>query len=413
MREDVIVIGGGIIGVSAAYFLAREGVPVTLLEMGALCNGSSWGNAGLIVPCHSKPVPGPGVLWQGIRWMLDPESPFYIRPRLDPALIRWLWRFRDYCNPQAVHAAVPLFRDMQRASLDLYRQIIPEEGIECHFEQAGGLELFRDVGRFAQARQEVEEMQAFGLDMRLLDREAVRALEPAVHPEVVGGIHYREDAHLDPALFVEGLAAAARRYGAVIRTRAEVSALEGENGGVTVRLAGGESLAAGQVVLAAGAWSPGLARGLGVGLLMQPAKGYSITMQRPRNAPRIPLHLAEARMAVTPMGPYLRLAGTLELAGISTTINQRRVNAIARNATAYLAETEGEVVRVWSGMRPLAPDGLPYIGRARRAPGLILATGHAMLGVSMGPITGKLVAEIAMGKQPSLDVRAFGAERFS
>lgn len=413
MVEDILIIGGGIIGVSTAYALAREGVPVTLIEKGDLCAGSSHGNAGMVCPCHSTPVPGPGVLWQGIKWMANPESPFYIRPRFDPEFFAWLWQFRRFCNAEAYHRAIRPLREMQRASLGLFQDWIARENLACDFEKAGGLELFLTREKHALGRHHVEDMRRFGLDMEWLDRDATHALEPAARPEVIGGIHYKEDAHLNPAKFVQGLAEAAQCLGAKMLTQTEVLGLERTGKTIqTVRTSRGDFYPQ-QVVLAAGAWSAVILRELRIRLPLQAAKGYSVTMKRPALSPHIPLHLAEARMAVTPMGPFLRYAGTLELSGISTTINTRRVNAIRRGAARYLVDSRPrEELEVWAGMRPVAPDGLPYIGRTRTISNLIVATGHAMLGVSMGPVTGKLVGELVRELRPSVDLGAFEIERF-
>ena len=412
-KTDVLIIGGGIIGVSAAYYLTRQGLNVTVVEKGDICAGSSYGNAGLLCPCHSVPIPAPGVLTQGLKWLLDPESPFYIKPRLDPALLAWLWQFQAHCNGQALHRAIPLLRDLQRASLQLYRELIAQEKIDCHFEPIGGLSLFKTERGLAHSRHEVDEMQGFGLQMTLLDRDAVHNLEPAVHPDIVGGIHYQEDAHLAPALFVNGLAEAARANGATLLTQTGVLGFDtAEQQVIAVRTTQGV-LQSKQVILAAGAWSTAVARMVGVKFLMQPAKGYSVTVERPTEGPRLHLHLSEAKVAVTPIGPHLRFAGTLELAGLDHSINERRVKAILRAGAAYLKQTGSDkTVEIWGGMRPCSPDGLPYIGRPRAIRNLVVATGHAMLGVSMGPITGKLVSQIVSEQQPSLDIEAFDVDRF-
>jgi len=412
---DILIIGGGIIGVTAAYFLAEAGAGVTLVEKGDIAAGSSYGNAGLICPCHSEPIPRPGVLTQGLKWLLDAESPFYIKPRLDPELVRWLWRFQAHCNETAVQRAIPLLRDMQRESLRLYQALIAQEQIDCDFERKGGLTLFRTEAGLAKGHHEVEAMGRFGLQMELLpDAAAVRALEPSIHPDIVGGIHYQEDAHINPARFVHAMAAAARAKGATLLTDTEVLGFDtGERGLTAVRTSQGKHIAQ-QIVLAAGAWSTPIARQLGLAIPMQPAKGYSLTLPRPANFLHTHLHLAEAKVAVTPMGSLLRLAGTLELAGFDLTINQRRVNAIRRAAGSYLIGLENqEPVEIWRGLRPCPPDGLPYIGRSARHPNLIIATGHAMLGISMGPITGQLVAQLACDQPTTLGLTPFSPDRFA
>ncbi|MCA9928252.1 MAG: FAD-dependent oxidoreductase [Anaerolineales bacterium] len=413
MRDDVLIIGGGIIGVSAAYYLARAGVAVTIIEKGDIAAGSSYGNAGLLCPCHSTPIAAPGVLTQGLKWLLDAESPFYIKPRLDSDLIAWLWRFRSYCNQSSFDTAVPLIRDLQRASLDLYRELIDQEKLVCNFEQHGGLALYRTERGFEHGQHEAAHMNRFGLQMAVLDAAAARALEPAIHPDIIGAVRFEEDAHITPHLFVQGLARAAQAHGAAILTQTEILGFDVEDGLITAVNTTRGRKEVGQVVLAAGVWSTPIARDLGIDLPMQPAKGYSITVKRPRLSPRRYLYLGEARVAVTPMGEHLRFAGTLELAGFDFKINRRRVNAILRAADAYLAEgSDREVVEIWRGMRPCSPDGLPYIGRARRCKNLVVGTGHATLGMSMGPITGKLLAELVGEKRPSLPLHSFNIERF-
>ncbi len=412
--NDILIIGGGIIGVSAAYFLSRQGIKVMLIEKGDICAGSSYGNAGLICPCLSIPIPAPGVLTQGLKWLLNPESPFYIKPRLNADLLRWLWLFQAHSNKQALHRAIPLLRDMQRSSLQLFRDLIKREKLSCHFEQVGGLTLFKTERGLAHGRDEVEEMQDFGLDMELLDGDALRELEPLIRPDIIGGIHCKEDAHLDPALFVSDLAKVAQANGAKLLTQTEVLGFETVGSRViTVNTTRGV-FHPGQVVLAAGAWSTPIAQQLGIKFLMQPAKGYSITIKKPAKMPKRYFYLGEAKVAVTPIGSDLRFAGTLELTGLDLAINQRRVDAILQAGKNYLNGIDfDDTPEIWSGLRPCPPDGLPYIGRSRAINNLIVATGHAMLGVAMGPITGKLVTQIVREEEPELALTAFDVDRFT
>lgn len=412
-KQDIFIIGGGVIGVCSAYYLAKQGFEVTLVEKGEIAAGSSYGNAGLVVPSESFPLAAPGVLSLGLKWMLDPESPFYIKPRFDPEFMRWLWRFRSYCKEEPLRKAIPLFRDMQRASLELYHELMREEDIECHFEQRGLLVLFTSKREFEEKLHHLHLLQEYGLKAELLDTSRVREMVPMVSPNIVGVIHQLEDAHLDPALFVRGLADRAAALGVTILTNTEVLGLEKTGKQITsVNTTRGDYHPQ-QVVLAAGSWSSQLARDLRLKLPLQPAKGYSVTIKRPAEFPNIPLYLGDSRVVATPMGPHLRFAGTMELAGFDFSINQRRVKAILRAADQYLVGLEEkEVVEIWRGMRPCPPDGLPYIGRTRSIENLIVATGHSYLGLSMGPITGKLVTQIMCGEMPQIDLSAMQVDRF-
>jgi D-amino-acid dehydrogenase len=413
----VVVIGGGVVGVCAAYYLAQAGARVTLVERGEIASGSSYGNAGLVVPSHSVPLAAPGALWRGIRWMADPESPFYIRPRLDPALLAWLWRFRAACTRAHVERALPVLRDLSHASLALFEELAAIPGLDFGFRHDGVLAAYRTDAGLAEGRHEARMLEARGLAAKALDGPAARDLEPALSHEVKGAVHFPDDAHLTPDRFVRGLARLAGSMGADLRTGTEVLAVSRRGRLVTGLETTRGPLPCDHVVLAAGAWSPELGRELGLSLPIQAAKGYSLTYEMPVSAPRIPLLLAEARVAVTPMrtehAPVLRLAGTLELAGLDLSIARRRLDAIRRAARQYLRVTEEPpLVEIWRGLRPCTPDGLPLLGRPRALDNLVVATGHAMLGVSLGPVTGKLVARLVAGERPQLDLAALDPDRF-
>lgn len=414
MRQpQTIVIGGGVAGVCTAYALARRGQPVTLLERGEICSGASHGNAGLLLPSHCVPLAAPGVLGSGLRWLLDPASPFYIRPRLDPALISWLLRFAAACRGSRAHAAMPVVRDLHRASLALYEQIVAERGLRCGFARHGMLMLFRTRAGLAAGIREARLVAERGVAAEPLDEAAVREKVPCARPGVVGGVFYPEDAQVTPGEFVRALAGVAAQLGARVLTHTEVIGFETAGRSLSrVRTTRGD-FEAGDVVLAAGSWSPVVARELGLRVPVQPAKGYSVTIRRPESCPALPLLLNEARVGVTPMGDTLRFAGTLELAGLDLSISRRRLDAIVAGARAYLDGLDQlEVLEIWRGLRPCTPDGLPLIGRARAWDNLTFATGHAMIGISLGPITGELVAQLLCGEPPSLEMGPVSPARF-
>jgi len=412
--HDVLIIGGGVIGVCSAYYLAQMGWTVTLLEKAEICAGCSYGNAGLVVPSHSIPLAAPGVLGKALKWMLNPESPFYIRPRLSPELISWLWRFRGACTTAHVRRALPVLRDLSYASLVLLKELAAIEGFHFGYRQNGVLAVFRTETGYEQGAREARLLEEAGIPAKHLNASEVRSIEPGLRPEVSGGVYFPDDAHLIPDAFVRGLARIAERKGVRIRTSTEVLGLRTRGRRIVAVETTEGHFQCDEVVLAAGSWSSEIARGLRLDLPIQPAKGYSVTFRRPPNSPTVPLLLGEAKVGVTPMGETLRFAGTLELAGLDLSINRRRLDAMIRSAALYLASTQDlAVMETWRGLRPCTPDGLPLIGRLERVENLIVATGHAMVGVSLGPITGKLVAQLASDEEPMVDISLLRPDRFS
>jgi len=414
IRTHTLVIGGGIIGVSAAYYLARAGVDVHLVEQGDIAQGSSYGNAGLITPSDSIPLPSPAALSHGLRWMLDPTSPLYIKPRLQPHFLAWLWRFRAACTREAFERAVPVLTALSRYTSALYQQLEEEEHIEAAFQRRGLLLLYRTEAGFREGQEVAAAFRRFDISSQVLDRETVQARLPQVREDVVGGVYYQADAHLDPARFTRELAKRAAARGAVLHTHTEVLGLDVEKGRIRrVRTTRGDFVAD-EVVLAAGAWSPRIARDAGLHLPIEAAKGYSITVRRPQDFPEVPLILDEAKIAVTPIGEWLRFAGTLELAGLDMRINPVRVEAIKKGVRQYLRlNPDGQpLVELWRGLRPCTPDGYPIIGRASSPENLIVAAGHCMLGMTQGPGTGKLVVALVTGAEPDIDLAPFAVDRF-
>ena len=413
-REDVLVIGGGVIGVCAAYYLLEEGRRVTILERGEVCSGSSYGNSGLIVPSHSIPLAAPGVFGRALKSILDPESPLYVRPRLDPTLVSWLWQFRAACTEPRMRESVRVLLELCHASIGLYDGLIERERLECNYARRGLLMLYNTDHGYQEGLREASLLRDNGLRMTEMSGPAAHEMESSVRADVAGGIHYEEDASLDPAQFVYGLAARVREKGGAIQEGVEVTGFETTNGHIsTVRTTSGDFHGE-HVVLAAGSWCAGLGRDLGLELPVQPGKGYSVTFEAPQASIGLPVILSEAKVGVNPLGPAIRLAGTVELAGFDVSINARRVDAVVRAAGDYLSLGEGvaAVENPWTGLRPLTPDGLPIIGAARSPANLTVATGHAMLGMTLGPITGKLVAELVCNQEPAVNLAPVSPERF-
>ncbi len=413
-HSDVLVVGGGVIGVCTAYSHAERGVNVRLVERGQICSGCSHGNAGWIFPSHSVPLPAPGVIGHALDWLTDPASPFYIKPRPSIELARWLWRFRAACNRQTMLESTRLRRELSLVSHERYAKLAALPGLAFGYQQHGLLLAFRTRAGFSEALQELPILENLGGHGEKLSSEQLVERSPLLSPDLAGGIYLPDDAHITPGDFVRGLAGEASRLGAAIHTETEVLQIERQRGGPTRLLTTRGEFRCDELVLAAGAWSPALARPLHLSLPVQPAKGYSISLPRPAEFGEHPVMLGEAKVGVTPMGDQLRLAGTLELAGLDLRVNARRVRAIERAAQIFLPSLPpSEPVEIWRGLRPLTPDDLPIIGRPAGMPGLVLATGHGMKGMSQGPITGELVAQLLSGEPPAIDLAPFSPNRFS
>jgi D-amino-acid dehydrogenase len=415
---DVLVIGGGIIGVSCAYYLARSGRQVTLVERDeAVCpvGASSYANAGLVMPSDPYPLPSPGVLGQGMKWLLDSSSPLYIRPRPSPALARWLLGFAAASREGRMRRGMPVLRALGVEGLKAFDEVCAPGTVDAGYKHTGILSLYLTQAALDAAAAGASPLQeSFGVEAEVWDSSAVHERVPAALPGVVGGVFTAEDGHVDPLQLTRGMARAAEDLGATVLTATEAVGFTRAGRRVTGVMTTRGLRRAGTVVLAAGVWSGRLARGLGLSLALEPAKGYSVTVPRPEGVPGdLALYLPEGHACVTPFGDGLRFAGTLELSGINDRVLTNRVAAIRRGAERYFAGVGAAApTALWRGLRPMTPDGLPMVGRAAAYDNLVIATGHNMNGIMYGPVTGKLVAESVDGREPSVDLTLLRPERF-
>ena len=411
--SDVLILGGGVIGLACAYYLLEAGRGVTIIEQGTAGCGSSHGNCGTLTPSHATPLAMPGVIGPALRTLLHPDAPLRIAPRIDPRLWRWLFGFARRCNWKDFRAATRAKAPLLLESRRLIEDIVRAESLDCELESCGTLYVYRNAAEFEGSQWLPRALGEIGMAIDTLDGAKVDAMEPALLPGSAGGYFNPGDAHLRPDRYVDALANLVRRKGGTIEEGARVESIEREGGRIArVRTSRGD-FSGRDVVLALGAWSPMLAKQLGLDLPIQPGKGYSITYSRPKRAPRIPLVLKERSVCVTAWSSGYRLGSTMEFAGYDTSLNRTRLDALRRGAAEYLHEPEGPaVVEEWYGWRPMTPDDLPMLGRAPAIENLVLATGHGMLGVSMSAITGLLVSEVVTGKAPSLDLAPYAVTRF-
>ncbi len=414
MSNDIVVIGAGVIGVCAAYELAKSGHRVTLVDQGDVCAGSSYGNAGLIVPSHCVPLSEPGIVKQGLKWMLDPESPLYIRPRLDRDLISWLWKFNRSCTDRHVAKSVPVLREMHLNSLAMFEAFA--ERLDFGYVHCGSLYACNTEIGLTDKIEDARIAGRSGIRTEILGSDEIAKLIPETPITAVGGVYYPEDGHLQPALFVRALAQESERLGVTIQRDSQVLGFLRAGDRVSAVQTTRGVLEGDTFVLAAGSWSPTIAGDLGLKLPIQPAKGYSITFKRPPDCPSLPVMMTETKVGVTPMVDTLRFAGTLELAGLDLTINRRRVDSILNAVPSYfpaLSTDRMEMIEIWRGLRPCSPDGLPFLGRTERYDNLVIGAGHATIGISLGPESGKILARVVAGEETGYDPATLSPDRFN
>ena len=414
--KHIIIIGGGVIGLCTAYYAARRGHRVTVIDRSPeQHDGCSFGNAGMVVPSHFVPLAAPGMVALGLKWMWNPESPFYIKPRLDLDLLNWALKFWQAATPAHVSRSAPVIRDLSFASQAAFEELSALPGMDFGLVQKGLVMLCQTPHALEEEAKYAAHANALGVPAEVLDAAGVARLDPDVTMSVAGGVYFPKDCHLSPGRFMAALKRQADALGVTFVWNAEVTAIAQQSGRITaVRTAVGE-FSGDEFVLCGGSWSPVIARDLGLRIPIQAGKGYSLTLTRPRELPRLCSIFTEARVAVTPMGDTLRFGGTMEIAGLNEEINPVRVQGIIKAVSKYypkFAPEDFAGVQPWRGLRPCSPDGMPYLGRTAHHANLTLATGHAMMGLSLGPITGRLVGEILSGEKPSFDLTLLSPDRY-
>lgn len=413
MSKNIVVIGGGIMGLSSAYYLQNEGHQVTVIDQSNMDAGASYVNAGYLSPSHIIPLSAPGVMRKGIKWMFDKSSPLYIKPRLDSDFLRWTLAFNKSCNKNHVEKAAPVIKDIAVLSQDLYRDISERENIDSHYVTKGLFMLCQTEKALETEVNIAHYANKLGLEAREVSATEIKKLEPNVEINAIGAAYFKCDHHTTPHEFMTGLKDVLKNKGVQFYANERVVDLEVKNCIIQSIKTDKQIIEADEFVLAAGSWSNMLSKKLGIKLLLQAGKGYRVNSERETGI-TIPAILAEAKVAITPMNGFTRFAGTMEIAGINQNINKVRVEAIANAAKRYYPNidlTEEEKNNAACGLRPVSPDGLPYIGKSKKCNNLTIAAGHAMMGWSMATATGKLVSEIISEQNLSLDINPFHPDR--
>lgn len=417
-KGKALIIGAGIAGLSSAYYLLQKGWQVEILEQNDLSNNCSYGNAGMIVPSHFTPLAAPGVVAQGIRWMFDSKSPFYVKPSLNTQLLSWGLKFLKHSNQSHVDRSAAAIRDLNLASSSLYNEIAGKEEFDFELNQNGILMLYKTEKVAEEETELAHKAISLGLTVDILDKKGIQELEPNTQLDVIGGVNYKCDGHMNPVKLMKQMISYLQNNGVIFHTQHKVAGYEIAGNTINAIIANGKKFSADRFVMTGGSFLPELAQKAGIKIQLMPGKGYSF-MHTPEN----PIHrlehaalLLEARVAVTPMNGQIRFGGTMELASHQNKINMKRVEGIVQSIPKYLPDFQVKLPKeseIWFGYRPCAPDGLPYLGQSSKLKNLIIAGGGGMMGLSLGPIFGKTVSELANDQKPTVEIKIFNPERFN
>ncbi|WET50199.1 FAD-dependent oxidoreductase [Chryseobacterium indologenes] len=417
-KGKALIIGAGIAGLSSAYYLLQKGWQVEILEQNDVDNNCSYGNAGMIVPSHFTPLAAPGVVAQGIRWMFDSKSPFYVKPSLSTQLLSWGLKFLKHSNQNHVDRSAAAIRDLNLASSSLYNEIAGKEEFDFELNQNGILMLYKTEKVAEEETELAHKAISLGLSVDIFDKKGIQELEPNAKLDVIGGINYKCDGHMNPMKLMKQMISYLKNNGVIFHTQHRVTGYEIAGSTIKAVIANGKKFSADRFIMTGGSFLPELAQKAGIKIQLMPGKGYSFmhTPENPVNRLEHAALLLEARVAVTPMNGQIRFGGTMELASHHHKVNMKRVEGIVNSIPKYMPDfqvklpTESEI---WFGYRPCAPDGLPYLGQSSKLKNLIIAGGGGMMGLSLGPIFGKTVSELTNDEKPTVEIKIFNPERFS
>ncbi|MBD0832555.1 NAD(P)/FAD-dependent oxidoreductase [Aestuariibaculum sediminum] len=413
--KKIVVIGGGISGLCSAYYLLKEGHQVTVLDKSFITTGASFINAGYLTPSHFIPLAAPGIITQGLKWMLNSASPFYIKPRIDVDFFKWGLHFKKSATKKNVEQSIPVLKELNLKSQSLFEKMIYDLDFEFHYEKKGVLMAYTNAKSEEEEHKVAHRAIQEGLDVTCLSTEEVHQLEPVLSDNVIGGVHFKCDSHMTPNHFMNDLKYWLSKKGVVFKVNEEVKDFSIKGNEIYSVITQNETYEADAFVLASGSWTTQLAKKLNLSIPIQGGKGYSMDVHRPTGI-TIPTILVEARSAITPMDGFTRFAGTMEFSGNNNLVRTKRVQALANAVKTYYQDieiNEEERAQATAGLRPVSPDGVPFIGKTKKYKNLTVAAGHAMMGWSLGPITGKLVAELVDNKDTSVNTNPLSPERFS
>ncbi|MCH2223239.1 MAG: FAD-dependent oxidoreductase [Crocinitomicaceae bacterium] len=406
--KKVVVVGGGVVGLFSALYLSDSGHEVTIVDKNDFVASCSYGNAGLIVPSHIIPMAAPGMIKQGVKWMFDSKSPFYVRPRLSLELLTWGRKFYRSSTKEHVENVKPFLRDFSLLSKELYKELA-QESESFLYKEKGLLMLFQSDKVADEELLAARAAKELELEVDFLSEKEVQELEVGTKVKAIGGVHYKSDAHLYPNKLMQYLLKKLKDSKVELIGNACVTDIELINGRIlNVRTNTNQVILGDEFVVAAGSWTPEISKKIGKKCSLLPGKGYSFTLEKSVLGPTVPSILCEGKVAVTPMGQDLRFGGTMEITNVrDNKIRSKRLEGIVNTANSFYPELNISVPSekdTWFGFRPCSPDGVPYVGRVNGISNALLATGHSMMGLSLAPATGKIIDGLISNKKISIDI---------
>jgi D-amino-acid dehydrogenase len=402
MSKRIAIVGGGIIGLCSAYYLQKSGHEVHVYDTHDFDDSCSYGNAGMIVPSHMIPLAAPGMISKGLKWMFKASSPFYVHPQMHYSFLRWLYLFYHSSNQIQVNQSIPILTEMSLQSKSLWKDLALD--LDLNLKQKGILMLYKSVAAAEEETRNAKIATDLGLENKVLSKDEVNALEN-VSVDVLGAVHYTCDAHLSPRSAMMALKNHLNRSGVQLHSNSKVDRLEVLSKNRVEVCSNYTPDYFEEVVIASGSWSHQLAKMLDFKLPLLPGKGYSITIPKVQNHSTIPSILCEAKVAISPFENDFRVSGTMELGGLNSTINSKRIDGIINSINQYYPNFDikpFEVKNAWTGLRPCSPDGMPYIGTHPKFSNVKIATGHGMMGLSLAPVTGLYISEIINSERKSI-----------
>lgn len=411
-NKDVVIIGGGIIGLACAYYLTKKNTSVRIIEQKIIGSGASHGNCGLLYFSGVIPLCAPGAVGHEIYRTIFEQSPLYIKPALDFKLFKWLIKFAAHCNLSHMNLASKAKNEILRYSLDLFNSLFSDHTLECDFEKTGHLTLFRDKKYFQKYKSTNSYLEKYGFGAKQLDKDETQALEPAVSNNIAGSYYNEHDWHLRPEMLVDSLKKLLVKKGVVIEENCKAIDFEIARGKISHVNTPNGQYGADSFVLATGAFTSQMNKQLNLDIPVQPGKGYSITMERPDKSPKLPCMLYERNMVATPWKTGYRLGGTMEFSGFDDTLNKKRLAMLITGSREYLTSGTELAHEAWAGFRPMTYDDLPIIDRSPVQENLFVATGHGMLGLTLATGTGRAVCDMIHNEKSEINLKPFSIKRF-